>query len=93
MAQDSIIHVVRIANPAQCHCDSLHNVISNITASSNATNCCDVVSTLIICITVLLVVLFVIGVLVYSSNKQGVSKDVLKRIEKLEEQIIKKVDK
>lgn len=92
MAQDSILHIVQITNPTQCHCDSLHNTISNLAASSNTTNSFDVESTLIICVTVLLVVLFVIGILVYSSNKQDVSK-VLKRIEKLEEQIKEKADK
>lgn len=92
MAKDSIIHVVQIVNPTQCHCDSLHNAIYKLVASSNATNNCDVVSTLIICVTVLLVVLLVLGVLVYSSNKQDVISD-RERIKKLEEQIKNKADK
>lgn len=93
MAQDSIIHVIQIANPTQCHCDSLRNVICNLTASSNKTNSYDVESTRIICVTVLVVVLVVIGLLLYSSYKQNVSKDVLKRIKALEEQIKEKADK
>lgn len=92
MAKDTIFHLVQIVNPTQCQCDSLHKSMCNLVASSSATNCCDVVSTLIICVTVLLVVLFVICVLVYSSNKQDVSK-ALKHIDELEEQIKKKADK
>lgn len=92
MTQDSILHVVQIVNPTQCHCDSLHNSMCNLVASSNATNSFDVESTLIICVTVLLVVLLTMGVLVYSSNKQDVS-NLRNCIKQLEEQIKKKADK
>lgn len=56
MEKDTIFHLVQIVNPTQCHCDSLHNSMCNLVASSNTTNCYDVVSTLIISITVLLIV-------------------------------------
>lgn len=76
MVQDSIIHIIEVKHSCSCSCDSIQKAIHNLPQSSigTGTNCCDVWITGLICLTLIIIVGAVLGVIVYSSIHQSDKK-------------------